>query len=106
MLPEILDDAEPETDTVDVLEGGIVLVIVGELLDVLEGARVLEVVNVIIRSVTEWSGLDEGVLEELTLDVDVVDMLGVLVPSAVLVVVDDEDAVLLDITDVVVVPDL
>ena len=60
--------------------------------------------NVIIRSVTDCSGLDDGVLEELTLDVDVVDMLGVLVLTPVLVVVDEEDAVLLDIIDAVVVP--
>jgi len=54
--------------------------------------------------VTDCSGLDDGVLEELTLDVDVVDMLGVLVLTPVLVVVDEEDAVLLDIIDAVVVP--
>ncbi len=98
-------DLEAIAETVDVFDGGRVLVCVTDAVEVLEGATLLLDVIVFKRFVGEPRGLEEVVLDELILAVLVVEDVVVFVPAIVLETVGDADVVLelLDVTVVVIV---
>lgn len=102
---EMMLDLDPIGETVDVFDGGIVLVCVTDAVEVLEGATLLLDVSVFKGFVGEPRGLEEVVLDELILAVLVVEDVVVFVPAIVLETVGDADDVLelLDVTVVVIV---
>ena len=103
---EIRPDAELVTELINVLDGGILLVCVVDVVEVLEEATLLLDVSVFKGFVADLTEVAEIVFDGLVLRVDVVEAVIVFVPCIVFEEDDEADNVLDDDDEPVFVRDL